>query len=612
MKKVEIFPEEPRRAFPLQDYAAIGDGRSIALIAPNGSVGWWCVPSSDSEPWFDCLLDAEAGGYFSLQPTSPFEVTRRYRPDSNVLETTFVTAEGSMRVTESMNYGVSGLLPACELARRVEVLSGTLTIRVRMVFGTRGDTVSPWLEQNPNGCIFHVGSVLGLVCSSENLSILEQHDRMISLEGTLAAGERALVAVIVGENEPLGVPRVGEIDRRIDLSDTLWKAWAGELPCEGPYGEAIRRSALILKLLLFVPSGAIAAAATTSLPERIGGHKNWDYRFTWVRDATYSLSAFLRLSQVSEAQKTLMWLVHRLGETGAKVCYRIDGGEVPTVRKLDLPGYRDSRPVVVGNDAVNQHQHGIYGDIFLAVANFVAEGNVIDQHTAFVLSELADECADRWRLKDAGFWELEEPQHYTISKVSCWQALMLAVKLAEENHLPSTCQARWARERDRIADWVNEHCWSAKRKAYTFYAGTERLDAALTGAVCFGFNNRERLSSTCDAIKAELSHGPWLYRYSDVAKEEGAFLACTFWLVEAYVALGRRDEAVLLMDTALANLPPGAGVLSEMVDANTGDLVGNTPQGLSHLALIHAAMDLAGGGLYGASKWIESERSSMP
>ncbi len=291
----------------------------------------------------------------------------------------------------------------------------------------------------------------------------------------------------------------------------------------------------------------------------------------------------------------LQWLIHQLGETGAEVCYRLDGGPVPAVRRHDLPGYLDSRPVVTGNAAARQHQHGSYGDIFQAVSNFVAAGNVLDQRTRFVLSHLADECADRWRQKESGIWELEEKRHYTMSKISAWPALSRAVELAEAGHLPATCVprwSRWSRERERVAAWVNEHCWLEAKGAYTFYAGTDRLDASLALAARFGFDGADRLTSTCDAIRWELGHGPWIHRYSGAEKEEGAFLACTFWLLEAYAVLGRQGEAEALMNEALGKLPAGVGVLSEMVDVRTGDLLGNLPQGLSHLALIHAAVSL--------------------
>ena len=401
-----------------------------------------------------------------------------------------------------------------------------------------------------------------------------------------------MLAVLAGEDEPLGVPPIADVDARIDLSDGAWRTWAEGLHYDGRHREAVRRSALALKLLLFSPSGAIAAAATTSMPERVGGDKNFDYRYAWVRDAGYTVNAFLRLGVVPESKAAFTWLIHRLGETGARVCYTLAGGPVPDVETLDLPGYRGSRPVVTGNAATRQHQHGIYGDIFETAALFVSGGNVLDQRSAAILSALADECADRWRQKDSGIWELPEPQHYTVSKVSAWQALARAVQLAENHHLPSTCVPRWTRERDRIAAWIDEHCWSDAKRAYTLHAGTDRLDAALVLAARFGFDGAERLSATCDAIRRELGRGPFLHRYTGAEHEEGAFLACSFWLVEAYASLGRRDEAVALMNAVLDALAGGTGILSEMVDPGTGAFLGNLPQWLTHLGLIHAACTL--------------------
>lgn len=580
---------DPGRAVGLEDLAALGDGRAVALAGSDGAVVWLCVPNIDSPPLFDRLLDPRHGGSFTVRPVDPYRVERRYREDSNVFETTFTTAAGVARVTDSMNSSLAGRLPWCELARRLEGVSGTVRLGVRLVFGTRGDTVSPWLQPNPNGCVFHVGPVIGMFRGSPGIRVLTEEDRTVEAEVTLHAGERATAAVLVGEDEPLGVPPIEEVDARIDLSDQAWRTWARGLRYDGRYRDAVRRSALALKLLLFSPSGAIAAAATTSLPERIGGPKNYDYRYAWVRDAAYTVNAFLRLGVVPESKAAFTWLIQRLGETGAKVCYTLAGGPVPDVAVLDLPGYRDSRPVLTGNVAAGQHQHGVYGDILETAALFVNGGNVLDPRSAAILSALADECADRWRQKDSGIWELEERQHYTMSKVSAWQALARAVELAENHHLPATRVPRWTRERDRIAVWIKENCWSEAKRAYTLHPGTDRLDAALALAARFGFEGADRLSATCDAIRRELGRGPFFHRYSGAEQEEGAFLACSFWLVEAYASLGRRADAVALMDATLQGLQGGTGILSEMVDAGSRAFLGNLPQGLSHLSLIHAA-----------------------
>lgn len=577
---------------PLKDYAAIGDGRSLALVGRDGRIAWWCVPNLDSDPLFDHLIDPAEGGFFTLAPLEAFEVERHYHTDSNVLVSEYRTASGRVRVIDSMNSTLAGRLPWCELVRRIEGVEGHVAMQATIVFGTRANTISPWLQPNEHGCIFHAGSVLGLFRKSPSVRSLREEDRTMVAQVDVAVGEHAIVAIVAGEDQPLGVPPISDLDERLELTDHAWKAWAQGLRYDGLYREAVRRSALVLKLLLFSPTGAIAAAATTSLPERIGCAKNWDYRYAWVRDAAYTLAAFTRLGVIPESQAALQWLLHRVSEHGARVCFRLDGGVAPLESTIDVPGYRGSQPVRIGNRATAQHQHGVYGDIFLAAGIFVSAGNVLDQKSAFVLAGLADECAERWRMKDAGMWELDEPQHFTMSKISCHQALAQAVALAKGGHLPSTCVSRWQRERERISDWINTHCWSDSKQAYTFYAGTDRLDASLVLAVRFGFDNKLRLSSTIDAIRRELASGPWVYRYSGADAEEGAFIACTFWLVEAYAELGRMEEARALMDEALAALPDGVGLLAEMIDPSTKAFLGNLPQGLSHLALIHAALSM--------------------
>jgi GH15 family glucan-1,4-alpha-glucosidase len=581
-----------RRTLAIQDYAAVGDGRSVALIGLDGSVGWWCLPTLDSAPLLDALLDVERGGILVVQPEAPFNAKRSYRQDSNVLETLFTTDAGVLRVTDSMNSSFAGRLPWCELARRIEVVSGTVTVTVSFICGTRADTVSPWLQPTSNGTVFHAGSVIGMLRTSSNIVIKQEGDRGIFGSATLTQDDRALVAIVASENQPLAVPPIEEIDERIDVSDAAWRIWTQHLKYTGPYADWVCRSALALKLLLFSPSGAIAAAATTSLPERIGGDKNYDYRYAWVRDASYTIHAFLWLRQMPESHAAISWLIDQLGEAGAKVCFRLDGGPVPPVQPSHMPGYRGSRPVVIGNVAAAQMQLGVYGDIFEAVALFVACGNVLDPTSVQILSRLANECADSWRQPDSGMWELKETRHYTMSKVSAWQALNRAIELAEKGHFAPACVPRWNRERERIAAWINKNCWSDKLSAYTFYPGTEKLDSSIVLAVRFGFPERAKLSATCSAIQKHLARGPLLYRYTGAEEQEGAFLACSFWLAEAYATLGQNQEAKQLIEDTLALLPKEIGILSEQIDVESNEFLGNVPQGLSHLALIHAILSL--------------------
>ncbi|WP_112383191.1 glycoside hydrolase family 15 protein [Sphingomonas carotinifaciens] len=579
---------------PLERYGTLGDGRSVVFSGADGAVDWWCVPNMDSPPLFDRLLDAEQGGYFALSPDAPFTVERRYRADSNVLETIFTTDTGRAKLTESMNSGTAGRLPWAEFARRLDGLDGHVRFAVSLRFGRRADTVSPYFAKAGGHDVFHVGHVLGLFRHSDNVQLDPLIDGQITGTVAVGPGERAVVAIVAGEDEPLVCPAIEEIDARIDLSDAEWRQWTERLRCHDRFRALIMRSALALKLLLYSPTGAIAAAATTSLPEGIGGEKNYDYRYAWIRDAGYTIKAFLRIGALAEAKAAFTWLLKRLGESEPQVCYTLQGEMVPGEKIVDVPGYRGSGPVRTGNLAGSQHQHGIYGDIFETASRFVACGNILDAASAETLSHLADDCADRWRLPDAGLWELPESRHYSMSKISCWQALARAVELADDGQIPTTCRDRWLRERDRIAAWIDEHCWSEERGAYLFYPGSDMLDASLALAVRFRFDGQDRLRRTLDAIDRELGKGAFHYRYTDVDREEGCFLACTFWMIEARAMLGQKAEAEAAFEAAIEKLDSGVGVYAEMIDPDTGAYLGNMPQGLTHLALIQAAATLCG------------------
>jgi len=584
---------------PLEAYAAIGEGRSIALSAEDGSIDWWCVPNMDSPPLFDRLLigvdnlpDGSGSGYFSIRPDGPFESTRRYLRHSNVLETRFVTTEGEALLTESLNSGSAGRLPWSELARRVECVRGRMSFQVDLRLGYRAGRRSPYMSRRGDHQLFHVGDVLGLLIHDTNAFTLHADDGRMWGKFDLTEGQRQTIGIVAGEAEPLVVPKLAAIDKRIDTSDKEWRDWSHIFDDGQDLTDYMLRQALALKLLLYSPSGAIAAAATTSLPERIGGEKNYDYRYAWVRDAGQTIISFLDLGAEAEAKAALTWLLSQLNSHGARVCFSLSGGIYDKIEEFPLPGYRHSKPVVLGNIAAEQRQHSTYGDIFETVAAFIARGNIIDSGSAETLSHLADECADVWRQPDSGIWELPELQHYTMSKINCWQALSRAVELADEGHLPTTCRDRWDRERGRIAAWIEENCWNEEVGAFTMYPGTDKLDASVALAVRFGFDGRERLERTLDAIDERLGAGPFHYRYSGMEKEEGCFLACSFWLVDARNRLGQTARATAAFDALRTGLDRGAGALPEMVDPSDGSWLGNFPQGLTHLAALQATAGL--------------------
>ncbi len=574
------------------DYGVLGDGRGAALLALDGSIDWWAAPHLDSPPVFAALLDPVAGGHLSLRPVDPqASVSRRYVPHTNQLETTYTTATGRVRVIDSLNSGSAGALPWSELARRVEGLDGKVQLELLARPGDGLRAWRPWIEDDQRGPILHAGRLtMGLRCSPE-IQLHVSHEQ-VSAMFTLAAGQRRIVGVVASHADPLFLCDVDSIDHRIDLTAASWRQWCSQVNWEGSGREQILRSALALKTLVIASTGAVAAAATTSLPESISGPKNWDYRFSWIRDAALTIDALAALGLQEEVHAAVAWLLHAIRSNGpdVHVMYTLDGRVPSTVRKPDVPGYKNSQPVMIGNQAAGQSQLGVYGDLFGTVADWVFGGHILDVSSARELSDLADRCADVWRQDDAGLWELHTNRPYTSSKMNCWRALDAAARMAEAGQLTGT-GARWRAEAEVIRRWVQEHCWSEQKQAYTFYAGTEDLDASVLLGAEFGFDRGPRMSSTIDAIAGELGAGALLYRYSGVHREEETFIACAYWRVHALTCVGRAEEARELF-TQLDAVANPLGLMSEMSAAGTGDLVGNIPQALSHLAHIRAASTL--------------------
>ncbi len=410
---------------------------------------------------------------------------------------------------------------------------------------------------------------------------------------TVEPGNHRTIALVASDHEPLFIPDVEAVEARLDRTIEYWCRWSHGLNHAGAWANVVERSALALKLLLAEDTGAIAAAATTSLPERVGGEKNWDYRFAWVRDTSFTLDAFINLGLHEEVQHSVAWLIDAIGRNGPglNVFYTL-GGEVNTEQEeLAAPGYAHSRPVRAGNRAAEQTQLGTYGDLFDTIWRYCEQGHVLDACTARLLADLADQCCDIWRNPDAGIWELTQREHYTISKIGCWVALDRARRLADEGQIVDVRSARWRDEAEHIRNWINANCWSDTKSSYTFFAGTEDLDAAVLLAARTGFDRGDRLTTSITAIRDELGAGPLLYRYTDANLEEGAFVVCTFWMVEALALTRQCDKATELMHQAVG-LVNDVGLLSEEIDVRSLAFLGNFPQGLSHLGLINAAFTL--------------------
>ena len=586
-------PREQSGGFvPIADYAVMGDGRTSALLASDGRVDWWPVPTLDAPPIFSAILDPENGGYFSLSPEDAYEVARRYVEATNVLETTYTNTDGVVRVTSALNTGFSGRLPWIEFAFRVEAVDGHVAMGWKLKPGDRFGRASPSISAKDGIPIVTVGDqTVAVIVDGAEKGAAFPH----TIQGRFIAepDQPVLLALTATDREPLFIPSPPAIHSRLVRTEKDWARWSDQIIECGEWSPWVVRSALALKTLLTEGSGSIAAAATTSLPEHIGGPKNWDYRYSWVRDTSFTLDALLNLGLHEEVHGAVTWLLAAIRRNGPQlhVFYTL-GGELPgNEDHLDAPGYRGSQPVRAGNGAASQFQLGNYGDLFDTLFRYVTEGHVLDHGTRQMLLNLADRCCDEWRSPDSGIWELPDTHHYTISKIGCWVALDRAVRLVEKGQLPSESVGRWKTERDEVRMFIDEHCWSQDKQAYSHYAGTDDLDAAVLLAARTGFDRGDRLVTTMDAITAELGHGVLLYRYTGAEDTEGAFVACTFWMIEALVYTRRIKRATTMMAEAV-EMTNDVGLLAEQIDPITGEALGNFPQGLSHLSLINAAYTL--------------------
>jgi GH15 family glucan-1,4-alpha-glucosidase len=578
---------------PIADYGAIGDGRAVALVARDGSIDWLCWPAHDSGSIFGALLDSRRAGSFQLAPTGEFESEQRYLDDTNVLETTFRTDAGAVRVTDAITTDGGSLLPWHELARRVECLAGEVEMRwsvePRFGYGTAEQSMAT-LDDG----FFSVTSPAGqlgilawkpweAVCSGESVSGRAQ----------LRDGDRTMLALVhTPSGEPVPRPGLDEVEDRIRRTAGAWREWLSAHDYEGPWRAEVERGLLTLRLLSF-PSGALVAAPTTSLPERIGGPRNYDYRHSWPRDTAFMLNALLHCGLREPAHGALAWLLQALEDTHPRVqpVYRLSGEVLQHELELPLSGYRGSGPVRDGNNAAGQLQLGAYGDLLHTAWLYTRLGNRLDETTGARLAESVDLLAEIWTNEDSGIWELPDRRHYTASKMGCWLAFDRGARLVADGQLPDGGRReRYRTERDRVARWVEERCWSDDRRSYTQHPDTDALDVAtvLMARMGYGKVAGDRFDQTLAAIRSELVSSPYVYRYSGMESEEGAFVACSFWVAEGLARSGELEDACELMEgaTGIAN---HVGLMSEEVDPASGELLGNFPQALSHLALINAA-----------------------
>jgi GH15 family glucan-1,4-alpha-glucosidase len=584
---------------PISDYAVIGDGRTVALVARSGSIDWLCLPDIDSGSVFAALLDSERGGAFRLAPVERHTVDRRYVPDTNVLETTFRTGGGTVRVTDAMPLPLAGLAPTRELTRRVEGVAGEVAmhweVEPRFGYGQKGTRIA----RRGDSPIATAGQDAIAVLAFD-AGEPECHERSISGEFVAEPGSQSLLALSAAHGDALVFSERDEIERRLDATLEYWREWAATRHYTGPWRDAVVRSALALKLLIYAPSGAIAAAATTSLPETLGGVRNWDYRYCWIRDSSAVLDALLRLGCPGEGEAFFSWLLHasQLTHPRVSVLYRLNGRAHAPEGELPFEGYASSQPVRLGNAAVSQLQLDVYGHLLQTAWLYVEAGGRLDRDAGGRMAETADLVAELWRSEDSGVWEVRsEPHHFTQSKMMCWIALDRARRLAESGQIPAASASRWRTEAKAVRRFVRERCWSDDRGSYTRFPGAGELDASLLLPMLLGYardDEGERLRATLEQIRTELGTGALVHRYrgeDGLPGREGAFLACSFWLVDALAQLGEVGQASELMEELLG-AANDVGLYAEEMDPESGVFLGNFPQALVHLALINAAVTL--------------------
>jgi len=577
---------------PIGAYAALGDGRTVALVASDGSIDFLSLPEMHCPTAFAALLDPEKGGRFVLAPRGRFDAERRYVGRTNVLETTYTTGDGVARVTEALTLQDGGLVPWTELARRVEGLSGDVELEWRVEPRFDWGRCIPRIQRR-RGAFIASGDGLEVGVHCWDAGEPEISDDGVGARFTLRAGQQALVALCATQDRPIPIPERESVERRLDQTVEVWKRWLDEWKYDGPWEDAVARSALALKLLVHAPDGAIVAAPTTSLPERIGGDKNYDYRYMWVRDTSYTLDAFIRLGLPEQVHESFCCLLRAVRGTAPDLrpFYTVEGRTAKRNETLPLRGYRDSQPVRYGNAASSQLQLGSWGDLLETASLYVQHGNALDDATASTLADCIDRLVVVWRDPDCGIWELDDHRQYTASNMGSWMAFDRALSLVGEDELPGTHADRWRRERDAVLEFVERHCWSEEIGAYTEFAGGDSLDAAVLRGARMGWLklSPERFTRTIDVVREQLDAGRGLlYRTTRERDHEGAFVACSFWLVSSLARSGRVDEAAELFEQLLDHRND-VGLLSEEVDPSSRELLGNFPQGLSHLTLINAA-----------------------
>ncbi len=586
---------------PISDYGIIGNMLSCALIGKDGSIDWCCLPQFDSPSVFAAILDDEKGGQFSINPQLPFESHQAYVPDTNVLQTTLTTETGTATVTDFMpcypnTQGRAVRLH--EIHRLVECSQGEVPLEVTFAPKLNYARGTTSLDVLKRGVVVKNGSET--LALSSSVPFAKRGDHALA-RFNLRQGGKAAFVLQYGSDRPLSIT-VRNSATKLENTTAYWKQKAEGCIFSGPWREAIVRSYLTLHLMIYSPTSAIVAAPTTSLPEEIGGERNWDYRYAWLRDASLTINSFALLGHKEEAIGFMNWLLNVCGKCGpkAQILYDIDFEDPLDEQVLDhLKGYRHSKPVRIGNGAYQQRQLDVFGEVLEAAYNYFNIGVYIGYRDWEFLESFVDAACELWQQPDNGIWEVRGgPYHFVHSKLMCWVALDRGIKIAERLGHKKNLRY-WRKIAQEIRDDILDKGWNSKRHAFTQHYDTETLDASNLLMPLFGFLpiSDERITSTIERTIAELSSNGLLRRYKTdetddgLRGSEGAFLWCTFWLVRNLLRLGRLDEAIELYQKLLG-YSNHLGLLSEMVDPVSGEALGNFPQALTHLAVIITGMEL--------------------
>jgi GH15 family glucan-1,4-alpha-glucosidase len=583
----------------IEDYGMVGDCRSAALVSRDGSIDWLCWPRFDSAPVFARLLDSR-GGSFVIQPLGAYTAEREYVPLSNTLVTRFRTPRGVLQLTDVMfacgeAFKRRNLLPQSMLIRRLEALEGDVDVRLTLR-PTDGFGLKPAnLRQRGRGSYtFTVADGTGHLASDFELGAA---GGVIGATGPLHLGEPKTAILSWNEYGPAVFPPLHDAERLIDVTNVYWRSWASRIKYDGPYTDAVVRSALALKLMTFAPSGAMVAAPTSSLPEKLGAEYNWDYRFCWLRDASFTIRAFYGLGLEEEAQSFLQWLLHTTHLTlpRLQVVYSVFGRDLLPERELQqLEGYRGSRPVRLGNQAYVQTQLDIYGEVMHAAVLAREHGVQFSGDERSFLQHLTRYVLQHWYEPDNGIWESRSDfTHHVHSKAMCWLALTSAARLAREGELKLDV-ARCEQVAAAIRQEVGQRGVHRAGGYYIAAYDGEEVDSALLVLPLIGFEDvrSSRMAATVAAIRRDFGRDDLLYRHMrGLQRREGAFVLSAFWLVECLALAGEVDEARQMFEKLLARLND-VGLYAEEIDPDTGVFLGNFPQGFSHMGLINAALAL--------------------